>query len=99
MNAFEKISIAILLATVSYIIAVNDLLSHVDDIEPATRSVITVLTSVGLFRLLFVFVFWAINRSDALLALYHRDKFLKGLWTYRYEVDGQEWTAPIEWSG
>lgn len=90
MNAFEKINIAILLATVSYIVAVNDLLARVDDIEPATRWVVTVLTSVGIFRLLFVLVFWVIKRSDTLLAVYHRDRFLKGLWTYRYEVDGQE---------
>ena len=89
MNAFERINIAILLTTVSYIIAVNDLLSRTDYIEPATRWAITVLTSVGLFRLLFVFVFWVIKRSDTLLALYHREKFLKGLWTYRYEIDGQ----------
>ena len=90
MNTFEKINIAILLATVSYIIAVNDLLLRASAIEPATRWIITVLTSVGLFRLLFVFVFWVIKRSDTLLAFYHREKFLKGLWTYRYEVDGQE---------
>ena len=60
MNTFEKINIAILLATVSYIIAVNDLLLRASAIEPATRWIITVLTSVGLFRLLFVFVFWVI---------------------------------------
>jgi hypothetical protein len=89
MNAFEKINIAILLATVSYIIAVNDRLARVEDIEPAARWAITVLTSVGLFRLLFVFVFWVIKRSDTLLAVFHRERFLKGLWTYRYEVDGQ----------
>ncbi len=90
MNTFEKINIAILLATVSYIVAVHDLLSRVVGIDPSTRWVITVLTSVGLFRLLFVLVFWLIKRSDALLAVYHRERFLKGLWTYRYEVDGQE---------
>lgn len=33
MNTFEKINIAILLATVSYIIAVNDLLSRMEGIE------------------------------------------------------------------
>jgi hypothetical protein len=90
MNAFEKINIAILLATVSYIIAVNDLLSRMDYIEPTTRWVITVLTSVGLFRLLFVLFFWLVKRSDILLGLYHRERFLKGVWTYRYDVDGQE---------
>jgi hypothetical protein len=88
MNTFEKINIAILLATVSYIIAINDLLSRVDHIEPSTRWIITFLTSVGLFRLLFVLIFWVIKRSDTLLAIYHRDRFLKGLWTYRYEIDG-----------
>ena len=90
MNAFEKINIAILLVTVSYIIAVNDLLARMDHIGPETRWIITFLTSVGLFRLLFVLTFWIIKRSDTLLAIYHRERFLKGLWTYRYEIDGQE---------
>ena len=89
MNTFEKINIAILVATVSYIIAINDLLSRMDSIEPSTRWIITFLTSIGLFRLLFVLVFWIIKRSDTLLAIYHRERFLKGLWTYRYEIDGQ----------
>ncbi len=89
MNAFEKINIMILLATVSYIIAINDLLSRIEYIEPATRWIITFLTSVGLFRLLFVLIFWIIKRSDTLLAIYHRDRFLKGLWTYEYEIGGE----------
>ncbi len=89
MNTFEKINIAILLVTVSYIIAISDLLSRMGHIEPSTRWIITFLTSVGLFRLLFVLVFWVIKRSDTLLAIYHRERFLKGLWTYRYEIDGQ----------
>lgn len=89
MNTFEKINIAILLATVSYIIAVNDLLSRMEGIEATTRWIITFLTSVGLFRLLFVLIFWVIKRSDTLLAIYHRERFLKGIWTYRYEIDGQ----------
>ncbi len=89
MNAFEKINIALLLLTVSYIIAVTNLLSRIDYIDPSTRWVITFLTSVGLFRLLFVLVFWVVKRSDTLLAIYHRDRFLKGLWTYRYDIDGQ----------
>ena len=89
MNTFEKINIAILVATVSYIIAINDLLSRTGSIEPSTRWIITFLTSIGLFRLLFVLVFWIIKRSDTLLAIYHRERFLKGLWTYRYEIDGQ----------
>ena len=89
MNTFEKINIAILVATVSYIIAINDLLSRMGSIEPSTRWIITFLTSIGLFRLLFVLVFWIIKRSDTLLAIYYRERFLKGLWTYRYEINGQ----------
>lgn len=89
MNTFEKINIAILLLTVTYIIAVTNLLSGIDYIDSGTRWIITFLTSVGLFRLLFVLVFWVIKRSDTLLAIYHREKFLKGLWTYRYDIDGQ----------
>ncbi|MCK0166759.1 hypothetical protein MWU52_04270 [Jannaschia sp. S6380] len=88
MNALEKVNIAILLATITYIIAINSLLSGTDQIGPGMRWFITFLTSVGLFRLLIILVYWIIRASDTLLAIYHQGRFLKGLWTYRYEVDG-----------
>ncbi len=89
MNALEKINLAILLATITYIIAINNVLSGVDQIEPSLQWFITILTSVGLFRLLIILIYWVIRSSDTLLALYHRGRFLKGIWTYRYEVDGE----------
>jgi len=88
MNTLEKINIAILLATITYIIAINNLLSATDQISPALRWFITLLTSVGLFRLLIILIYWLVRASDTLLAIYHRGRFLKGLWTYRYEVEG-----------
>jgi hypothetical protein len=88
MNTLEKVNIAILLATITYIIAINSLLSGMDQIGPGLRWFITFLTSVGLFRLLIILVYWFIRASDTLLAIYHRGRFLKGLWTYRYEVEG-----------
>lgn len=90
MNSLEKINIAILLATITYIIAINNLLSNVDQLDPALRWFITFLTSVGLFRMLIILIYWVITSSDTLLALYHRGRFLKGIWTYRYVVDGEE---------
>ncbi len=89
MNALEKVNIAILLATISYIIAINNILMRVEALEPALRWFITFLTSVGLFRLLIILVYWVIRSSDPLLALYHRGRFLKGLWSYHYEVNGE----------
>ena len=89
MNALEKINIAILLATISYIIVINSLLSNVGQIEPGLRWFITFLTSIGLFRILIILIYWIIRSSDTLLALYHRGRLLKGLWTYRYEIDGE----------
>lgn len=88
MNTLEKVNIAILLATITYIIAINSLLSGTEQIGPGLRWVITFLTSVGLFRLLIILTYWVIRASDTLLAIYHKGRFLKGLWTYRYEVDG-----------
>ena len=88
MNTLEKVNIAILLATITYIIAINSLLSGTDQIGPGLRWFITFLTSVGLFRLLIILTYWVIRSSDTLLAVYHRGRFLKGLWTYRYEVEG-----------
>ena len=88
MNTLEKINIAILLATITYIIAINNLLSAAEQIAPGLRWFITLLTSVGLFRLLIILTYWLVRSSDTLLAIYHRGRFLKGLWTYRYEVDG-----------
>jgi hypothetical protein len=88
MNTLEKINIAILLATITYIIAINNLLSATVQISPILRWSITFFTSVGLFRLLIILVYWVIRSSDTLLAVYHQGRFLKGLWTYRYEVDG-----------
>ena len=88
MNTLEKVNIAILLATITYIIAINGLLSGTDQIDPGLRWFITFLTSVGLFRLLIILVYWIIRASDTLLAVYHRGRFLNGLWTYRYEVEG-----------
>lgn len=88
MNTLEKINIAILLATITYIIAINNLLSAADQITPALRWFITFLTSVGLFRLLIILIYWLVRASDTLLAIYHRGRFLKGLWTYSYEVEG-----------
>lgn len=89
MNAFEKINIAILLATISYIIAINGVLSRADQIAPALRWFITLLTSIGLFRILIILIYWVVRSSDTLLAIYHRGRFLKGIWTYRYEVNGE----------
>jgi hypothetical protein len=88
MNTLEKINIAILLATITYIIAINDLLSGADLLGPGLRWFITFLTSVGLFRLLVILIYWVIRASDTLLAVYHQGRFLKGLWTYAYEVEG-----------
>ncbi len=88
MNTLEKINIAILLATITYIIAINNLLTATGEISPALRWFITFLTSVGLFRLLIILIYWIVRASDTLLAVYHRGRFLKGLWTYRYEVEG-----------
>jgi len=90
MNILEKVNIFILLITISYIMALNNLLAGVDQIEPQMRWFITFFTSVGLFRLLILLIHWLIRSSDALLALYHRSRFLKGLWTYSYEVNGQQ---------
>jgi hypothetical protein len=89
MNILEKVNILILLVTISYITALSNLLSNIEDIQPQVRWLITVFTSVGLFRLLILLVYWLIHRSDALLALYHRGKFVKGLWTYSYEANGR----------
>jgi hypothetical protein len=88
MNTLEKVNIAILLATITYIIAINNLLLATDQISPGLRWFITFLTSVGLFRLLILLFYWVIRSSDTLLAIYHQGRFLKGLWTYRYEVEG-----------
>jgi hypothetical protein len=89
MTILEKVNILILLVTISYIMALSSLLSTIDDIPTQVAWLITFLTSVGLFRLLIILVYWLINRSDLLLALYHREKFVKGLWTYRYEANGK----------
>ena len=89
MNILEKVNILILLVTISYIMTLSNLLSNIDDIQPQVRWLITFFTSVGLFRLLILLVYWLIHSSDALLALYHRNKFLKGLWTYSYEANGK----------
>jgi hypothetical protein len=66
MNTFEKVNIAILLATITYIIAVNALLSATDRIGPA-RWFITFLTSIGLFRLAHHPDLLGDPRSDTLL--------------------------------
>lgn len=89
MNILEKVNILILLVTISYIMTLSNLLTNIEDIQPHVRWLITVFTSVGLFRLLILLVYWLIHRSDALLALYHRGKFVKGLWTYSYEANGK----------
>jgi len=89
MNILEKVNILILLVTISYIMALGNLLSSIEYMQPQVRWMITFFTSIGLFRLLILLVYWLINRSDALLALYHRNKFIKGLWSYSYEVNGQ----------
>ncbi|MEL6782147.1 MAG: hypothetical protein AAFO51_07195 [Pseudomonadota bacterium] len=89
MNILEKVNIIILLVTISYIMALSNLLSNINDIQPHVGWLITFFTSIGLFRLLILLVYWLINRSDALLALYHRNKFVKGLWTYTYEANGK----------
>jgi len=90
MTILEKVNILILLVTISYIMALSNLLSKIDDIQPQIGWLITFFTSIGLFRLLIILVYWLIHRSDALLALYHRNKFVKGLWTYSYEVNGKQ---------
>lgn len=89
MSILEKVNILILLVTISYIMALSNLLSDIDGIQPQVRWLITFFTSVGLFRLLILLVYWLIHNSDALLALYHRNRFVKGLWTYAYEAHGK----------
>lgn len=89
MNILEKVNILILLVTISYIMALSNLLSSIENIQPQVRWLTTFFTSVGLFRLLILLVYWLIDGSDALLALYHRNKFVRGLWTYNYEANGK----------
>ncbi len=88
MNILEKVNIAILLVTVLYIMALSNRLAEIEDLRPLVRWFITFFTSVGLFRLFILLVYWLIRRSDALLALYHRNRFLKGVWTYCYKANG-----------
>ncbi len=73
---------------ISYIIALNDFLAEIDQIQPRLKWFITFLTSVGLFRILILLVYWLSRSSDLLLSLYLRKRFLKGLWTYSYETNG-----------
>jgi hypothetical protein len=87
MTILEKVNILILLVTISYIMALGNILASIEEIEPQIGWLITFLTSVGLFRLLILLVYWLIHRSDALLALYHRNRFIKGLWKYSYEAN------------
>lgn len=89
MNILEKVNIVILLATVLYIMALSNWLAGISDLRPVVRWFITFFTSIGLFRLLILLVYWLIRRSDTLLALYHRNRFLKGVWTYCYEANGK----------
>ena len=89
MNVLEKVNIAILLITISYIMVLSDFLADIEELQLQARWFITFFTSVGLFRLLILLVYWLIQSSDALLALYHRGRFLKGLWTYSYEANGK----------
>ena len=93
MNALEKINMAILLATISYVITIDKVLAGFSDLPTQMRWFITFLTSVGLFRILIVLVYWVITSSSALLALYHRGRFLKGLWTYAYKRHVGVWRA------
>lgn len=89
MNALEKINIAILLVTISYIIAINSVLNDIEEIDPVVRWFFTFLTSFGLFRMLILLIYWIIRNSDTLLALHYRGRFLKGIWTYHYDVEGE----------
>lgn len=90
MNILERLNIAILLVTISYIIAIENLLSGIDQIQPEVRWFITFLTSVGIFRILILFVYWLVRNSNVLLSVYLRNRYLRGLWTYSYENDGQQ---------
>lgn len=56
MSVLEKVNILMLLVTISYIMALSNLLSHIRDIEPQIVWLITFFTSVGLFRLLSLLV-------------------------------------------
>lgn len=89
MNVLERVNVAILLVTISYIITLDNLLGGIDEISLQMRWFITFFTSVGVFRLLILLIYWMIRRSDLLLSLYHRNKFLKGVWTYSYEANGK----------
>ncbi len=89
MNVLERVNIAILLATISYIIALDNFLTGIEELGLEMRWFITFFTSVGVFRLLILLIYWLIRRSDVLLSLYHRNKFLKGVWTYSYETNGE----------
>ena len=89
MNVLERVNIAILLVTISYIITLDNFLADIDEISLQMRWFITFFTSVGVFRLLILLIYWMIRRSDLLLSVYHRNRFLKGLWTYSYEANGK----------
>ena len=79
MNTFEKVNIVILLATITDFIAINSLLRGTEQIGPGMRWFITVRTSVGLFWLHIILVYWLIRVSDTLLAIYQQGRFLMDL--------------------
>lgn len=89
MNILEKVNIAILLVNVFYIMALSNWLAEVEALRPMVRRFITFFISIGLFRLLILLIYWLIHRSEALLALCHRNRFLKGVWTCCYEANGK----------
>ncbi|MEL7117504.1 MAG: hypothetical protein AAGP08_18300, partial [Pseudomonadota bacterium] len=68
MSILEKVNIAILLVVISYIIALDNVLADVDALAPHLRWFITFFTSIGLFRLLILLVYWLLRSSDMLLS-------------------------------
>ena len=61
MNVLERVTTAILLATIFQIIALDNVLADIDRIGPQMRWFITFFMSVGVFQLLILLIHWMIR--------------------------------------
>jgi hypothetical protein len=56
--------------------------------RPLVQAVV-IVTSIGLYELIFKILFFLINTSEVLLRLYWGRLYINGLWSYEYTLEGK----------
>lgn len=84
----QKLNFIIITVITIYTVTLQSYLVQNPIIDIFFDSVLTFFSSIGFYRLLIFFLYWLISNNEFFLKLYWGKRFIHGLWSYTYTLEG-----------